>query len=147
MSLKYFVLLTVIAVLLNPSLQVTNFSYILGASERICLHEYFSDKTLVVYEVFSEQAETQFTINDPDGKALFDKKNTKMFKESFTTFSGGYYEICIQNHNGSEQSKIDFDMKHGVAAKDYSSVAKTKDLKPMELDVIYSYLILLVTKA
>ena len=64
-------------------------------------------------------------------------KNTKQFKEAFTTFSGGYYEICIENHSTTSQAKIDFDMKHGVAAKDYSSVAKSKDLKPMELDVKY----------
>jgi hypothetical protein len=139
MSLKYFVLLTITAVLLNLSSQVTSFTYMLDAKDTVCLHEYFSDKTLVVYEIYSDQPETQFTIRDPEGKALFDRKNTKMFKESFTTYSGGYYEICIKNGNTNDQAKIEFDMKHGVAAKDYSSVAKSKDLKPMELDVNIKY--------
>ena len=137
MSLKYFLILTIASILLKYSLEVTSFSYTLDIREEFCLHEYLSDKTLVVLEIYSDQPETQFTILDPERATTIDKKNTKQFKESFTTFSGGYYEICIENHSTSSQAKIDFDMKHGVAAKDYSSVAKSKDLKPMELDVKY----------
>ena len=56
-------------------------------------------------------------------------------KESFTTYVGGYYECCIKNlHN--EENEVNFELKYGVAAKDYSEVAKTKDLKPMELNLL-----------
>ena len=56
-------------------------------------------------------------------------------RESFTTYVGGYYECCIKNaHN--EGNQVTFDLKYGVAAKDYSEVAKTKDLKPMEVDLL-----------
>ena len=56
-------------------------------------------------------------------------------KDSFTTYNGGYYESCIKNlHN--EENEVIFDLKYGVAAKDYSEVAKTKDLKPMELNLL-----------
>ncbi len=55
--------------------------------------------------------------------------------ESFTTYNGGYYQCCIRNlHN--EENIIVFDLKYGVAAKDYSEVAKSKDLKPMELNLL-----------
>lgn len=33
-------------------------------------------------------------------------------------------------------NKITFDLKYGVAAKDYSEVAKAKDLKPLELNLL-----------
>ena len=137
MSLKHFLILTIASIILDFSLQVTSFSYTLDIKEEFCVHEYLSDKTLVVFEVYSSEPETQFTILDPDRAITIDKQNTKQFKESFTTFNGGYYELCIENHSTTSQAKIDFDMKHGVAAKDYSSVAKSKDLKPMELDVKY----------
>jgi len=137
MSLKYFLILIIASFLINFSLQVTSFSYMLDINEEFCVHEYLSDKTLVVFEIYSTETETQFTIIDPDRAITADKKNTRQFKESFTTLSGGYYEVCIENHSTTAQARIDFDMKHGVAAKDYSSVAKSKDLKPMELDVKY----------
>jgi hypothetical protein len=56
-------------------------------------------------------------------------------KESFTTYVGGYYQCCIKNLHSGDNS-ITFDLKYGVAAKDYSEVAKTKDLKPMELNLL-----------
>ncbi len=63
------------------------------------------------------------------------KENIQEMKESFTTYIGGYYQCCIKNlYDGENQ--ILFDLKYGVAAKDYSEVAKTKDLKPMELNLL-----------
>lgn len=56
-------------------------------------------------------------------------------KESFTTYVGGYYQCCIKNIH-TEENEVIFDLKFGVAAKDYSEVAKTKDLKPMELNLL-----------
>ncbi len=65
--------------------------------------------------------------------------NIRRFKESFTTFNGGYYQACIQNENYNQNVDVNFDLKYGVAAKDYSAVAKVKDLKPVEIDVIFIY--------
>lgn len=56
-------------------------------------------------------------------------------RDSFTTYNGGYYECCIKNQH-NEENEVVFDLKYGVAAKDYSEVAKTKDLKPMELNLL-----------
>jgi hypothetical protein len=141
MSLKYFLIFTISSILLTKTFQLNNFSFTLDKSDRMCLHEYLSDKTLVIYEIYSDTVDIRYTITNPDGEVLFDKQNTKQFKESFTTYSGGYFEICL-NNSSNESAKIDFDMKHGVAAKDYSSVVKSKDLKPMELDVKF-YLIII----
>lgn len=37
-------------------------------------------------------------------------------------------------HNSDNE--VNFDLKYGVAAKDFSEVAKTKDLKPMEINLL-----------
>lgn len=41
----------------------------------------------------------------------------------------------MKNSSPNESAEIHFDLRSGVAAKDYSEVAKSKDLKPVELDV------------
>jgi hypothetical protein len=41
----------------------------------------------------------------------------------------------VTNENTNEQVDVQFDLKYGVGAKDYSAVAKMKDLKPVEIDV------------
>ena len=41
---------------------------------------------------------------------------------------------CVKNPNNVPVN-VNFNLKYGVAAKDYSEVAKAKDLKPIELDV------------
>ena len=51
--------------------------------------------------------------------------------------------MCLENY-GSEQTKITFEFLSGVAAKDYSAIAKKSNLKPIELnvyinDIIYSF--------
>jgi hypothetical protein len=46
--------------------------------------------------------------------------------------------VCVTNLSGDE-TNVSFNLKYGVAAKDYSEVAKAKDLKPIELDVILHY--------
>eukprot|EP00340_Litonotus_pictus_P002325 CAMPEP_0170515398 /NCGR_PEP_ID=MMETSP0209-20121228/1836_1 /TAXON_ID=665100 ORGANISM="Litonotus pictus, Strain P1" /NCGR_SAMPLE_ID=MMETSP0209 /ASSEMBLY_ACC=CAM_ASM_000301 /LENGTH=151 /DNA_ID=CAMNT_0010799867 /DNA_START=152 /DNA_END=607 /DNA_ORIENTATION=+ len=73
-------------------------------------------------------------LRDPDNKKLVEKNNVHVFKDSFTTFGGGYYEICMIN-TLSQEVKVDFDCKHGIAAKDYSQVPKVKDLEPIEQDL------------
>ena len=65
---------------------------------------------------------------------MVEKTEITKFKHSFTTFEGGHYTLCIKNHE-NPSTKIDFQMKTGIAAKDYSQIAKRKDLKPAEVNV------------
>lgn len=69
------------------------------------------------------------------GRQMVEKKDETKFKYSFTTFEGGQYTLCIHNTSGNDNARIHLQMKNGVAAKDYSEIAKKKDLKPMELNV------------
>lgn len=83
------------------------------------------------------------------------KEKSLLFKESFTTLSGGYFCVCVKNKyskrtkgkkdskkgankeesNENEEMKVSFLVKHGIAAKDYSEVSTLKTLKPVELAV------------
>lgn len=67
---------------------------------------------------------------------MIDRANVTNVKHAFTTFEGGQFSICIRNIGNDLSNKVDFTMKHGIAAKDYSEIAKKKDLKPVELNVI-----------
>ena len=76
-------------------------------------------------------------IFDPQNNVMIDKSNTTNIKHAFTTFEGGQFSLCVLNQGDILPNKVDFTMKFGIAAKDYSEVAKKKDLKPVELNVIY----------
>jgi hypothetical protein len=122
--------------MINFSLQITSIKFYFEPQERECFYEYFSDKTLVIFEASSNTTDTGFKVIDPDDKDIGEKRKVTEYKEAFTTYSGGYYGLCIFNSAREEIAEVRISIRHGVAAKDYSEVAKAKDLKPMELDVI-----------
>ena len=100
--------------------------------DEYCLSEYFPDKTLVIYDVSSSSNKTRI-------KLKFEKELKESFKTSELTLpiiteEGGDYELCILNVD-SKDIEVFFQLKYGVAAKDYSSIAKTKDLKPVDLAI------------
>ena len=76
------------------------------------------------------------TVFDPQNAVMIDKPEINNFKYAFTTFEGGQFSICVKNTK-NEINKVDFTMKFGIAAKDYSEIAKKKDLKPVELNVYF----------
>jgi hypothetical protein len=133
--MKYLLIFSVFLISLNLTYQITSLMVNLGPQEEQCLHEYFSDKTLVIYEIFANITDINIKITDPEEKVLYEKSNEPNFKQAFTTYVGGYFECCFWNRHHTEVGQFTFSLRHGVAAKDYSSVAKTKDLKPLELDV------------
>jgi hypothetical protein len=77
------------------------------------------------------------TLFDPQNIVMLDKKETTSLKHAFTTFEGGQFSICVRNEKAEQSNKVDFTMKYGIAAKDYSEIAKKKDLKPVELNVFF----------
>ena len=64
----------------------------------------------------------------------------KIFKESVTTTDDGYYVFCITNSDDAEELSVYITLKSGFEARDYTEFAKKHDLKPIELQVDYTYL-------
>ena len=98
--------------------------------DEYCLSEYFPDKTLVIYDVISSSNKTRINLK-------FEKELKQTFKTNelslpIITEEGGDYELCILNVD-SKDIEVFFQLKYGVEAKDYSSVARAKDLKPVDL--------------
>jgi hypothetical protein len=98
-----------------------------------CMSEYFPENTMVILDISTEAPEVSFEVKRPDTNMVAAAKN-KPLKKAFTASETGYYEICMYNF-GAQTANIIFDMKYGVSARDYSSVAKAKDLKPIEVEL------------
>jgi hypothetical protein len=56
-------------------------------------------------------------------------------KHSFTSSIEGNHQICFDNYNQKNKIRIDFEFSSGVAAKDYSELAKKEHLEPIELNL------------
>ena len=110
--------------------QLIQFKMKLNKLDRYCLSEYFPDKTLVIYNITSTSKKTRI-------KLLYDEreKESKLTNDlllPIITQEGGDYELCILNVDSGEM-EVNFTLKYGVEAKDYSSVVRAKDLKPIDL--------------
>ena len=127
---KYFIISLCLVMIMS---QQNSFRFHLEKNQEECLFDYFPDKTLVIYEVYTSNVTIRVVLKNPEQKVL-ESQQTTFFKYPFTTYSGGYYEICISN-GGNYTTPVHFTLKYGVAAKDYSSVARTKDLKPIDLEL------------
>ena len=126
-----YILLLLINLLLLISCQESRFRFNLGPLIEECFSEYFPDKTLVIYEITPTDGNCRYVLTNPKKVVVEDKQGTE-FSYPFTTYEGGVYEICITNLD-KKNVEILFSLKYGVGAKDYSSIARAKDLKPVDL--------------
>ena len=102
------------------------------SKEEQCLSEYYKSETVNVVSIYGDM-EIQMDIYNPDGESLY-SNITEMHQFSFISENDGYYEFCLTNQNdGNITSTII--IKTGIAAKDFSSLAKTRDLKPSEIEL------------
>lgn len=97
-----------------------------------CLMEYFPVKTLVIYEISSNTTNLGILIKTVANILL--QETTGELKYPFTTYFEGYYESCLRNKN-RKTARVTLSIKSGVAAKDYSSIARAKDLMPIDLEL------------
>ncbi|XP_039009817.1 transmembrane emp24 domain-containing protein p24delta7-like [Hibiscus syriacus] len=76
-------------------------------------------------------------VSSPKGNSyhLGDQVDTGAF--AFTAAEGGDYTTCFwaNRHNPAVKMTIDFDWKSGVAAKDWSNVAKKGQVETMEVEL------------
>ena len=117
--------------IINPSkCQYSSFGIELDGYQERCLSEYYKIQTVILVEVTSKSKDILTQIKEPNGKIIYHNTNyTSIF--SFTSQYNGYYNFCLRN-NGHGNVDIDIEIKSGINANDYSSVAKSKDLEPIE---------------
>ncbi len=125
------ILLIIINLITLIYCQEFSFRFSLEPKGEECFSEYFPDKTLVIYEISSFEVKNKYKLINPK-KAIVEEKEDNSFNYPFTTYEGGVYEICITNVE-QNPADIQFSVKYGVGAKDYSSIARAKDLKPVDL--------------
>ena len=121
-------------ILINFSLnQFTSFGMELDSFQERCLSEYYKSQTVIIFELRSASPEMLFEIKSPDGRILFHQINsTSLF--SLTTQSNGFYAVCAKNM-GKFSGEVNLIIKSGVSANDFSSVAKSKDLEPIDYEL------------
>ena len=121
-------------ILINFSLnQFTSFGMELDSFQERCLSEYYKSQTVIIFELRSASPEMLFEIKSPDGGILFHQINsTSLF--SLTTQSNGFYAVCAKNM-GKFSGEVNLIIKSGVSANDFSSVAKSKDLEPIDYEL------------
>ena len=105
----------------------------LDSFQERCLSEYYKSQTVIIFELRSASPEMLFEIKSPDGRILFHQINsTSLF--SLTTQSNGFYAVCAKNM-GKFSGEVNLIIKSGVSANDFSSVAKSKDLEPIDYEL------------
>ena len=126
-----FFLFIIINIILLSSCQESRFKFNLDANIEECFSEYFPDKTLVIFEILAPDGNNKYKLINPK-KAIIVEKQSADFNYPFTTYEGGIYEVCMTNLE-NRPVHVEFSVKYGVGAKDYSSIARAKDLKPVDL--------------
>ena len=113
--------------------QYISFGMELDSFQERCLSDYYKAQTVIVYELNSNYPEMLLEVKSPDGRILYHHVNsTSLF--SLTANSNGFYSVCTKNM-GKYKGDITLTIKTGVSANDYSSVAKSKDLEPIDYEL------------
>ena len=126
---KIFLIL-ILKLLVITQCQNINFKHHLRRLDEYCLTEYFPDKTLIIYKIISDSSKIRCQLKLDE--EVIESKVTGEFNYPFTSKEGGDYMICITNYD-IKDAEVNLSIEYGVGARDYSSVAKTKDLKPIDL--------------
>ena len=127
-------LIIILFLLVKFSLEQYNtFGMDLDVYQERCLTEYYTSQTVVIYELNSTSIETILEVRAPDGKILYHHIDSNSLF-SLTTKNNGFYSVCAKNMD-KYKNEVKLSIKSGISANDYSSVAKSKDLEPIDLEL------------
>ena len=113
--------------------QFSSFIMELDSFQERCLSEYYKSDTVVIIELKSPSPEILLEVRGPDGKILYHHLNTTSIF-SLPVKINGFYSICSKNM-GKYSGEITLTIKSGVGANDLSSLAKSKDLEPIDYEL------------
>jgi len=102
-----------------------------------CFGQELSEGTLYVGDVSMKEKRPDFRhlnirVTDKEGAPLVEKLGVNSAKFSFTSLQSGVHNLCIENKSNFEQN-VNVKVQTGAAAKDYSAMASTKDLRESEV--------------
>ena len=118
----------------------------LPASATKCFSEEVAKDTLAVgtYKIPPEggisDASVSLRVTGPTpmsvgaSKTYFKKERAQFGKFDFTAEETGSHHVCFSN-KGLQETRVGLEIKVGVAAKDYSEVAKKEHLEPLQVEL------------
>ena len=112
--------------------QQTSFEITLLEKEEKCFEEYYKTGTVIIMSIYSESP-IELTIYMPSKQLLYGNI-TENHQFSFISEENDYYEFCMFNENENSVN-FTFIIKCGIAAKDFSSLAKTRDFQKSEIEI------------
>ena len=130
--MKYFNFFILLGIISQINTQQTSLEITLESKEDQCLSEYYKEGIANVISIYSD-SDCQMDIYEPEGDPLY-SNSSQIHQFSFISEKNGYYDFCISNENDYNITYT-FILKTGIAARDYSSLAKTRDLKPSEIEL------------
>jgi len=131
---KISLIILILVILINVSYsQYSSFGMEVLPKQERCLSEYYKTSTIVIFELNADNEDIALIIESPDGNAIYSNQNyTSLY--SFTTKSSGYYTVCCKNV-GKNAQEVNLIIKSGISANDFSSLAKSKDLAPIDYEL------------
>ena len=112
--------------------QQTSFEITLIEKKEKCFKEYYKTGTVIIMSIYSENP-IGLTIYMPSKQLLYGNI-TENHQFSFISEENDYYEFCMFNENENSVN-FTFIIKCGIAAKDFSSLAKTRDFQKSEIEI------------
>ena len=126
-------LIIILITIFACSCQLSSFSMELNSYQERCLHEYYQSSTVIIYNLYARSKNVEMKIKSPEQKILFQSRNDSLVY-SITTPTSGYYTVCTKSYQ-MEPVEVFVTVRSGVSARDFSSVAKTKDLEPIDIEL------------
>lgn len=111
----------------------------LKPNSRRCFNDDVFKNTFIRLEIICSSINIDVHFKAP-GKETIIYKNSKDFKQIFTSDENGDIEFCIYS-NDNEDVYVDLIYYTGLEAKDFGGLIKENDLKPFNIKVRYSYYI------
>eukprot|EP00033_Pygsuia_biforma_P001057 GCRY01001204.1.p1 GENE.GCRY01001204.1~~GCRY01001204.1.p1 ORF type:complete len:228 (+),score=14.03 GCRY01001204.1:66-686(+) len=125
----------------------TSFAFffdITAGTKRCFLEELTPDELFVgEYRILpSYSQEIDIMVTDPGSSLMYSKSRAVEGKFAFTSTVGGEHKVCFDNrlspgmaYSEGLKTRIELNTKTGVDAKDYTDIAKSESLRPIEVEL------------
>lgn len=132
MTPKFLILCFLTLLNLSCLISCIKFTHELFPANTQCFTESIPEDTLLVGAAKTSKKKLGVRAFQNSNQLLFSKQDESEIKFSFTTTVSSQYTICIDNLSESV-ADMDIEINTGIYANDYSSLATTHNVKPIEI--------------